>query len=279
MIIDGKALAKQKRAEMTQIVQELKAMGVTPGLAVVLVGEDPASEIYVRNKHKACEEVGIYSRVIKLPEDTKEEDLLKLIDELNQDNALDGILVQLPLPKQINPDKVIERILPNKDVDGFHPVNAGKLLTGQTGFVSCTPLGILELIKSTGIDISGKEAVVIGRSNIVGKPVAHLLLQENATVTICHSKTKNLKEVCQRADILVAAVGKPQLITADYVKEGAVVIDVGINRLSDGKLVGDVAFETVKEKASYITPVPGGVGPMTITMLLSNTLLSAKNRV
>lgn len=279
MIIDGKALAKQKRAEMAQIVQELKAMGVTPGLAVVLVGEDPASEIYVRNKHKACEEVGIYSRVIKLPEDTKEEDLLKLIDELNQDSALDGILVQLPLPKQIDPDKVIERILPNKDVDGFHPVNAGKLLTGQTGFVSCTPLGILELIKSTGIDISGKEAVVIGRSNIVGKPVAHLLLQENATVTICHSKTKNLKEVCQRADILVAAVGKPQLITADYVKEGAVVIDVGINRLSDGKLVGDVAFETVKEKASYITPVPGGVGPMTITMLLSNTLLSAKNRV
>ena len=279
MIIDGKALAKQKRVEMTQIVQELKAMGVTPGLAVVLVGEDPASEIYVRNKHKACEEVGIYSRVIKLPEDTKEEDLLKLIDELNQDSALDGILVQLPLPKQIDSDKVIERILPNKDVDGFHPVNAGKLLTGQAGFVSCTPLGILELIKSTGIDISGKEAVVIGRSNIVGKPVAHLLLQENATVTICHSKTKNLKEVCQRADILVAAIGKPQLITADYVKEGAVVIDVGINRLPDGKLVGDVAFETVKEKASYITPVPGGVGPMTITMLLSNTLLSAKNRV
>ncbi len=279
MIIDGKALAKQKRAEMAQIVQELKAMGVTPGLAVVLVGEDPASEIYVRNKHKACEEVGIYSRVIKLPEDTKEEDLLKLIDELNQDSALDGILVQLPLPKQIDSDKVIERILPSKDVDGFHPVNAGKLLTGQTGFVSCTPLGILELIKSTGIDISGKEAVVIGRSNIVGKPVAHLLLQENATVTICHSKTKNLKEVCQRADILVAAIGKPQLITADYVKGGAVVIDVGINRLPDGKLVGDVAFETVKEKASYITPVPGGVGPMTITMLLANTLLSAKNRV
>lgn len=279
MIIDGKALAKQKRAEMAQIVQELKAKGVTPGLAVVLVGEDPASEIYVRNKHKACEEVGIYSRVIKLPEDTKEEDLLKLIDELNQDSALDGILVQLPLPKQINSDKVIERIRPNKDVDGFHPVNAGKLLTGQVGFVPCTPLGILELIKSTGINISGKEAVVIGRSNIVGKPVAHLLLQENATIAICHSKTKNLKEVCQRADILVAAVGKPQLITADYIKEGAVVIDVGINRLPDGKLVGDVAFETVKEKASYITPVPGGVGPMTITMLLANTLLSAKNRV
>lgn len=279
MIIDGKALAKQKRAEMAEKVQELKAMGVTPGLAVVLVGEDPASEIYVRNKHKACEEVGIYSRVIKLPEDTKEEDLLKLIDELNQDSALDGILVQLPLPKQINSDKVIERIRPNKDVDGFHPVNAGKLLTGQAGFVSCTPLGILELIKSTGIDISSKEAVVIGRSNIVGKPVAHLLLKENATVTICHSRTKNLNEVCQRADILVAAVGKPQLITADYIKEGAVVIDVGINRLSDGKLVGDVAFEMVKEKASYITPVPGGVGPMTITMLLSNTLLSAKNRV
>lgn len=279
MIIDGKALAKQKRAEMAEKVQELKAMGVTPGLAVVLVGEDPASEIYVRNKHKACEEVGIYSRVIKLPEDTKEEDLLKLIDELNQDSALDGILVQLPLPKQINSDKVIERILPNKDVDGFHPVNAGKLLTGQAGFVSCTPLGILELIKSTGIDISSKEAVVIGRSNIVGKPVAHLLLKENATVTICHSRTKNLNEVCQRADILVAAVGKPQLITADYIKEGAVVIDVGINRLPDGKLVGDVAFETVKGKASYITPVPGGVGPMTITMLLANTLLSARNRV
>lgn len=278
MKIDGKAIAQQKRADIAKEVLELKKKGVTPGLAVILVGADPASEIYVRNKHKACNEVGIYSKEIHLGEETKEEELLALIDELNLDPNIDGILVQLPLPKQINADKVIQRISPKKDVDGFHPMNVGALATGQDGFVSCTPLGIMELIKSTGIDIAGKEAVVIGRSNIVGKPVFHLLLKENATVTICHSRTKNLPEVCRRADIVVAAIGKPEMITADYIKEGAVVIDVGINRLPTGKVVGDVAYEEVAPKASFITPVPGGVGPMTITMLLFNTLKSSQKR-
>ncbi len=279
MIIDGKALAKEKRAEIAKQVEALKEKGVTPGLAVVLVGEDPASQIYVRNKHKACEEVGIYSRKITLPEETTEEEILKIIDELNNDPEIDGILVQLPLPKHIDPDKVILSISPDKDVDGFHPVNAGRLLTGQDGFFPCTPLAVRELIKSAGVDVSGKEAVVVGRSNIVGKPVSMLLLRENATVTICHSKTKDLADVCRRADILVAAVGRPEMITSDYVKEGAVVIDVGINRVGEKKVVGDVAFDEVKDKAAYITPVPGGVGPMTITMLLYNTLLSAQKRV
>lgn len=279
MIIDGKALAKEKRAEIAKQVEALKEKGVTPGLAVVLVGEDPASQIYVRNKHKACEEVGIYSRKITLPEETTEEEILKIIDELNNDPEIDGILVQLPLPKHIDPDKVILSISPDKDVDGFHPVNAGRLLTGQDGFFPCTPLAVMELIKSAGVDVSGKEAVVVGRSNIVGKPVSMLLLRENATVTICHSRTKNLADVCRRADILVAAVGRPEMITSDYVKEGAVVIDVGINRVGEKKVVGDVAFDEVKDKAAYITPVPGGVGPMTITMLLYNTLLSAQKRV
>jgi methylenetetrahydrofolate dehydrogenase (NADP+)/methenyltetrahydrofolate cyclohydrolase len=278
MIIDGKAIAKMKREEIAKEVAKLNAKGITPGLAVILVGDDPASQIYVRNKHRACKETGIYSREITLAKDTSEEDLLALIDKLNADSAIDGILVQLPLPKQIDPDKVIERISPHKDVDGFHPVNAGALLTGQEGFVSCTPLGIMELIKSTGQEISGKDAVVIGRSNIVGKPVAHLLLRENATVTICHSRTRDLKSICQRADILVAAIGKAEMITGDYIKEGAIVIDVGINRLESGKVVGDVAFEEASKKATYITPVPGGVGPMTITMLLYNTLLSARKR-
>lgn len=279
MIIDGKALAKEKRAEIAKQVEALKEKGVTPGLAVVLVGEDPASQIYVRNKHKACEEVGIYSRKITLPEETTEEEILKIIDELNNDPEIDGILVQLPLPKHIDPDKVILSISPDKDVDGFHPVNAGRLLTGQDGFFPCTPLAVMELIKSAGVDVSGKEAVVVGRSTIVGKPVSMLLLRENATVTICHSKTKDLADVCRRADILVAAVGRPEMITSDYVKEGAVVIDVGINRVGEKKVVGDVAFDEVKDKAAYITPVPGGVGPMTITMLLYNTLLSAQKRV
>ena len=270
MIIDGKEIAKE--------AAKLNAKGITPGRAVILVGDDPASQIYVRNKHRACKETGIYSREITLAKDTSEEDILALIDKLNADSAIDGILVQLPLPKQIDPDKVIERISPHKDVDGFHPVNAGALLTGQEGFVSCTPLGIMELIKSTGQEISGKDAVVIGRSNIVGKPVAHLLLRENATVTICHSRTRDLKSICQRADILVAAIGKAEMITGDYIKEGAIVIDVGINRLESGKVVGDVAFEEASKKATYITPVPGGVGPMTITMLLYNTLLSARKR-
>ena len=272
-------MAKEKRAEIAKQVEALKEKGVTPGLAVVLVGEDPASQIYVRNKHKACEEVGIYSRKITLPEETTEEEILKIIDELNNDPEIDGILVQLPLPKHIDPDKVILSISPDKDVDGFHPVNAGRLLTGQDGFFPCTPLAVMELIKSAGVDVSGKEAVVVGRSNIVGKPVSMLLLRENATVTICHSRTKNLADVCRRADILVAAVGRPEMITADYVKEGAVVIDVGINRVGEKKVVGDVAFDEVKDKAAYITPVPGGVGPMTITMLLYNTLLSAQKRV
>jgi methylenetetrahydrofolate dehydrogenase (NADP+)/methenyltetrahydrofolate cyclohydrolase len=279
LIIDGKALAKEKRAEIAKQVEALKEKGVTPGLAVVLVGEDPASQIYVRNKHKACEEVGIYSRKITLPEETTEEEILKIIDELNNDPEIDGILVQLPLPKHIDPDKVILSISPDKDVDGFHPVNAGRLLTGQDGFFPCTPLAVMELIKSAGVDVSGKEAVVVGRSNIVGKPGSMLLLRENATVTICHSKTKDLADVCRRADILVAAVGRPEMITSDYVKEGAVVIDVGINRVGEKKVVGDVAFDEVKDKAAYITPVPGGVGPMTITMLLYNTLLSAQKRV
>jgi methylenetetrahydrofolate dehydrogenase (NADP+)/methenyltetrahydrofolate cyclohydrolase len=279
LIIDGKALAKEKRAEIAKQVEALKEKGVTPGLAVVLVGEDPASQIYVRNKHKACEEVGIYSRKITLPEETTEEELLKIIDELNNDPEIDGILVQLPLPKHIDPDKVILSISPDKDVDGFHPVNAGRLLTGQDGFFPCTPLAVMELIKSAGVDVSGKEAVVVGRSNIVGKPVSMLLLRENATVTICHSRTKNLADVCRRADILVAAVGRPEMITADYVKEGAVVIDVGINRVGEKKVVGDVALNEVKDKVAQITPVPGGVGPMTITMLLYNTLLSAQKRV
>ncbi len=278
MKIDGKAIAQQKRADIAKEVTELKKRGVIPGLAVILVGADPASEIYVRNKHKACNEVGIYSKEIHLGEETNEEELLALIDELNLDPNIDGILVQLPLPKQIDSDKVIQKISPKKDVDGFHPMNVGALATGQDGFVSCTPLGIMELIKSTGIDIAGKEAVVIGRSNIVGKPVFHLLLKENATVTICHSRTKNLPEVCRRADIVVAAIGRPEMITADYIKEGAVVIDVGINRLPTGKVVGDVAYGEVAPKASFITPVPGGVGPMTITMLLFNTLKSAQKR-
>jgi methylenetetrahydrofolate dehydrogenase (NADP+)/methenyltetrahydrofolate cyclohydrolase len=278
MKIDGKAIAQQKRADIAKEVTELKKRGVIPGLAVILVGAAPASEIYVRNKHKACNEVGIYSKEIHLGEETNEEELLALIDELNLDPNIDGILVQLPLPKQIDSDKVIQKISPKKDVDGFHPMNVGALATGQDGFVSCTPLGIMELIKSTGIDIAGKEAVVIGRSNIVGKPVFHLLLKENATVTICHSRTKNLPEVCRRADIVVAAIGRPEMITADYIKEGAVVIDVGINRLPTGKVVGDVAYGEVAPKASFITPVPGGVGPMTITMLLFNTLKSAQKR-
>lgn len=278
MIIDGKALAKEKRVKIATEVEDLKQKGVTPGLAVVLVGEDPASQIYVRNKHRACEEVGIYSKEITLPASTSEDELLELIDDLNNDKSIDGILVQLPLPRHIDPDQVILRISPDKDVDGFHPVNAGRLFTGQEGFFPCTPLAVMEIIKSAGVDLNGKEAVVVGRSNIVGKPVAMLLLRENATVTICHSRTKNLAEVCKRADVLVAAVGRAEMITADYIKEGAVVIDVGINRVGEKKVVGDVAFAEVKEKAAYITPVPGGVGPMTITMLLHNTLLSAQKR-
>lgn len=269
MDIDGKQIAR----EIKEIIkQEVANLNIKPGLAVILVGEDPASEVYVRNKEKACQSIGYYSEKIVLPKETSEKDLLDLVEKLNNDEKIHGILVQLPLPSHMDADKVIATINPKKDVDGFHAINIGNLLIGKDTIVSCTPKGIIELIKSTGIDISGKEAVVVGRSNIVGKPVAILLLQNNATVTICHSRTKNLKEHCQKADILVAAIGRPNFITEDMVKQGAVIIDVGINRLDDGKLAGDVDYEAVKNKVSFITPVPGGVGPMTIAMLMQNTL-------
>lgn len=256
----------------------LKSKGVTPGLAVVIVGNDPASRVYVNSKKRACEEIGYLSREYALGEETSEEELLNLVKKLNGDDEIDGILVQLPLPKHINEETIINAINPEKDVDAFHPVNVGKIMIGNFDFLPCTPAGVMELINESGIDICGKNAVVVGRSNIVGKPQAMLLLHKNATVTICHSKTKNLKEICKTADILVAAVGRAQMITGDYIKEGAVVIDVGMNRLENKKLVGDVDFESAEKKASYITPVPGGVGPMTIAMLMRNTLTAAKNR-
>ena len=274
-ILDGKVMSDELRAEIAKRVAGLKKRGVMPGLAVILVGNDPASEIYVRNKGKGCEETGIYSRTIHLPEDTTQEELESEIGKLNADPAIHGILVQLPLPKQLDEQAALAKILPEKDVDGFHLINAGHMMTGTEGVIACTPRGALHMIKSTGIDLNGKEAVVIGRSNIVGKPMAMLLLRENCTVTICHSRTKELAEHTRRADILVAAVGKAGFVTADMVKPGAVVIDVGINRV-DGKVCGDVDFEPVKEKASWITPVPGGVGKMTITMLLDNTVEAAE---
>ena len=274
-ILDGKAMSADLRAEIARRVSGLKNQGVTPGLAVILVGNNPASEIYVRNKGKGCEETGIYSRTIRLPEEIMQEELDIEIGKLNADPAIHGILVQLPLPKHLDEQAALAKILPEKDVDGFHLINAGHMMTGTEGVIACTPRGALHMIKSTGIDLSGKEAVVIGRSNIVGKPMAMLLLQENCTVTICHSRTKALAEHTRRADILVAAVGKAGFVTADMVKPGAVVIDVGINRV-DGKVCGDVDFEPVKEKASWITPVPGGVGKMTITMLLENTVEAAE---
>lgn len=271
-IVSGKDLAAELREEIKQKVAEMKQkQGKTPGLAVILVGEDPASQIYVRNKEKACEEVGMYSEVKRLPEQTTQEELLDLVRKYNEDDNIHGILVQLPLPKHIDEDEVLKAISPKKDVDGFHVENAGSLFTGLPGFVACTPKGCIKLIKKTGIDIAGKNAVVVGRSNIVGKPVAMLLLNENATVTICHSKTQNLPEICRNADILVAAIGRPEMITGDYIKPGAIVIDVGTSRV-DGKLKGDVKFDEAKEIAGFITPVPGGVGPMTITMLIENTL-------
>ena len=274
-ILDGKVMSEKLRAEIAERVNGLKAKGVTPGLAVILVGNDPASEIYVRNKGKGCEETGMYSRTIQLPEETTQEELDSEIEKLNADPAIHGILVQLPLPKHLDEQAALAKILPEKDVDGFHLINAGHMLTGTEGVIACTPRGALYMIKSTGIDLNGKEAVVIGRSNIVGKPMAMLLLRENCTVTICHSRTKNLAEHTRRADILVAAVGKAGFVTADMVKDGAIVIDVGINRV-DGKVCGDVDFERVKEKAGWITPVPGGVGKMTITMLLDNTVEAAE---
>ena len=273
-ILSGKTMSEELTREQTKRVQELKQKGIIPGLAVVLVGEDPASQIYVRNKGIACETIGIYSRTVQLEKDIEQADLLRVIDELNADSKIHGILVQLPLPKHLDESKILARILPEKDVDGFHISNAGKLFTSQDGVVACTPKGIMYMLKAGGVELSGKEAVVIGRSNIVGKPVAILLLNEDCTVTICHSRTKNLKEHCKRADILVTAIGKPHFVTEDMVKPGAAVIDVGINRV-DGKVVGDVDFEHVKEVAGFITPVPGGVGKMTISMLMENTLEAA----
>jgi len=275
-IIDGKKIAAEIRAELAKEIEELKKEGLHPGLAVILVGDDPASRVYVNNKKKACAEIGIYSREYALPKETTQEELLNLIGELNQDPQIHGILVQLPLPDHLDERQVLEAISPDKDVDGFHPVNVGRLATGQPCLKPCTPAGIIELIDRTGIELKGKEAVVVGRSNIVGKPGAFLLLARHATVTICHSRTARLDEVCRRADVLVAAVGRPEMVTGDWVKPGAVVIDVGINRVEKG-LVGDVEFDTAKEKAGYITPVPGGVGPMTIAMLMKNTVEAARS--
>lgn len=277
-LLDGKAMSAELREELALRVQRLKGKGVTPGLAVILVGDDPASQIYVKNKELGCQQVSIHSVTIRLPETASQAELEAQIDKLNADASIHGILVQLPLPQRLDEAAALARILPEKDVDGFHLLNAGRLFTGQQGVVACTPKGAMEMLHRTGIDLSGKEAVVVGRSNIVGKPMAMLLLQENATVTICHSRTANLAEHTRRADVLVAAVGKPHFITADMVKPGAVVIDVGINRV-DGKVVGDVDFDAVREVASWITPVPGGVGRMTITMLLANTIEAAERMV
>lgn len=273
-IIDGKLQAAIVRQS---VADEIRENGIKAGLAVVIVGNNPASRIYVNNKKKACADCGIESFEYALPEETTQAELLALVDKLNNDDTIDGILVQLPLPKQIDETAIINAINPEKDVDAFHPVNVGKIMTGDYSFLPCTPAGVMELIASTGTEIAGKNCVVIGRSNIVGKPMAMLLLHKSGTVTICHSKTKNLKEETLRADILVAAVGVAKLVKADMVKDGAVVIDVGMNRDEEGKLCGDVDFESVQKKASYITPVPGGVGPMTIAMLMKNTLTAAKN--
>lgn len=274
VMIDGKAISLQIKDELKQKAEDLKAKGIKVTLAVIQVGDNPASCVYVRNKKKGCEYIGIGSLSYELPEETTEQELLELIRELNERKDVNGILVQLPLPAHINEDTVIKAIDPAKDVDGFHPQSVGALCIGQPGFVSCTPAGIIQLLKRSGIEIEGKECVVLGRSNIVGKPMSLLLLRENATVTIAHSRTRNLKEVTGRADILIVAVGKPKMITGDYVKEGAVVIDVGINRDENNKLCGDVDFDDVEPICSAITPVPGGVGPMTIAMLLSNCIES-----
>lgn len=274
-LLMGKEVSARIKGELRAEVEELKKQGITPGLAVIIVGEDPASQVYVRNKERACEECGIYSEKYALREETTQEELLKLIDELNHKESISGILVQLPVPKHIDEKAVIDAIDPKKDVDAFHPVNVGKIMVGNYDFVPCTPAGVMELIKESGIDVAGKECVIVGRSNIVGKPQAMLLLHQNGTVTICHSKTQNLAEKTRNADILVAAVGIPNFIKGDMIKEGAVVIDVGINRIADKKLVGDVEFETAEKVAGAITPVPGGVGPMTIAMLMKNTVKAA----
>jgi len=274
LIIDGKKISSEIKDELKVKVEDMRQKGVEATLAVIQVGNDPASSVYVGNKKKACEYIGIRSLSFELPESTTEEELLLLVEKLNKDDAVNGILVQLPLPRHINEDTVIKTISPLKDVDGFHPQSVGALSIGQKGFVSCTPAGVIELLKRSGIAIEGKECVIIGRSNIVGKPMALLMLRENATVTICHSRTKNLKEVAKRADILIVAIGKPKFVDKDFVKEGAVVIDVGIHRNEDNKLCGDVDYEDVLPYVSAITPVPGGVGPMTIAMLMNNCVES-----
>ena len=280
VLIDGKLVSEKTRENIKGDVEAFKERyGAVPGLAVIVVGNDPASAVYVRNKHKACLSVGINSLQIELPEETTEEELLSKIDELNINPAVNGILVQLPLPKHISEEKVTAKILPEKDVDAFHAENVGRIMMGNYDFLPCTPAGIIRLLEFYNIEISGKRCVVIGRSNIVGKPMALLLLEKHGTVTVCHSRTEGLAEITKEADIVVVAIGRPKFLTADMVKPGAVIVDVGINRGADGKLVGDVDFETVSEIASYITPVPGGVGPMTITMLLKNTLLAAEKQI
>ena len=274
--IDGKEVSAAVREQIAAEVSELKAKGITPGLAVIIVGNDPASRVYVNNKKKGCEQVGMNSFEYALPEETTTDELIALIEKLNNDKDVHGILCQLPVPKHIDEEKVLNAISPEKDVDAFHPVNCGKVMTGDYTFAPCTPAGMVEMLKYYNIPVAGKHCVIIGRSNIVGKPMAMLMLKNNATVSVCHSKTANLSEITKQADILVAAVGRANFVTADMVKDGAVVLDVGINRMEDGKLCGDVDFAAVAEKTSYITPVPGGVGPMTITMLLKNTLAAAK---
>ncbi len=277
-LIDGKLISAQIRAELAEKTEKLKAeRGITPGLTVIIVGDDPASAIYVRNKARACEELGFASEVIRLPAETRQQELEAVIDRLNADDKVHGILIQLPLPRGLDAKPLLLRIAPEKDVDAFHPYNVGRISTGDYGFLPCTPAGIMELIARSGIEVEGKRCVVIGRSNIVGKPMAMLLLNAGGTVTVCHSKTKDLAEVTRSAEILVSAVGKADFVTADMVSDGAVVIDVGMNRNAEGKLCGDVAFDEVAPKCSYITPVPGGVGPMTITMLMRNTLYAAEN--
>jgi len=277
-IIDGKAIAAQLRRDIGEEAARLKERGITPGLAVVLVGEDPASRVYVSMKEKACAQAGIFSDEHKLPAETGQEELLELIAALNRDDRIDGILVQLPLPPHIDESIVLEAISPKKDVDGFHPYNVGRLVTGNPLFQPCTPYGIMKMLEVSGVDLSGKEVVVVGRSNIVGKPVALMCLAKHATVTLCHSRTRDLAGQVGRADVLIAAVGRPEMIKGEWIKEGAVVIDVGVNRVGEKKLVGDVEFEAACSRAAAITPVPGGVGPMTITMLLHNTVESARRR-
>jgi len=274
-ILSGKVVSQRIKDELKEEVKELNAKGIFPGLAVIIVGDDPASRVYVNSKKKACEEIGVYSEEYALPAETSEEELLGLVEKLNNEPKINGILVQLPLPKHIDEETIINAISPIKDVDAFHPSNVGKIMIGNYDFLPCTPAGVMELIKESGIDVSGKECVIVGRSNIVGKPQAMLLLHANGTVTICHSRTQDLKSKTKNADILVAAVGIPNFITGDMIKEGAVVIDVGINRIADKKLVGDVEFESAEKVASAITPVPGGVGPMTIAMLMKNTVKAA----